>query len=120
MSCTSSVEISPKIDPRIVSALSKMHSLNPNQLSIDEVARSVNLSESRFRSLFTIHVGVTPARYLKLMRLQQADQLVQETFMTIKEVMAATGFNDASHFLRDYKACYGCTPSLRRRRRFGQ
>ena len=91
-----------------------MNALNLSQLSIEELANSVNLSQSHFRELFRSHVGVTPARYMKLLRLQQADLLVRESFMSVKEVMAATGFADESHFLRDYKAYYGCTPGYRR------
>jgi transcriptional regulator GlxA family with amidase domain len=110
-------------DRRIVSALNRVHcmkAIDVSQVSTEELARFVNLSESRFRALFTSRLGITPARYMKALRLRQADVLVRESFMTIKEVMAATGFNDESHFLRDYKDCYGCCPSVRRGKRFGR
>jgi transcriptional regulator GlxA family with amidase domain len=113
-------QIPSGIDPRIAFTLKAMRTTAVNRLSIAELACAVNLSESRFRSLFTNHVGMAPARYLKCLRLQQADLLVRETFMTIKEVMVAVGFHDESHFLRDYKCRYGCTPTARRRRRSGQ
>ena len=112
-----SYPIPSNIDPRIAATLTRLHAMNHakiGHLSIEELAQSVNLSQSHFRGLFARSLGTTPARYMKLIRLERADLLIRESFMTIKEVMAATGFADDSHFVRDYKALFGCSPSARR------
>ena len=36
------------------------------------------------------------------------------TFLRVKEVAASVGWNDVSHFVRDYKATYRQTPSQTR------
>jgi transcriptional regulator GlxA family with amidase domain len=42
--------------------------------------------------------------------------LLKSSFLTIKEVAVRVGVNDVSHFVRDYKALFGQTPSEARRR----
>jgi AraC family transcriptional regulator, arabinose operon regulatory protein len=83
-------------------------------VNMTHVARSVNLSNSRFRHLFKQKVGVSPLTFVKLMRLERARQLLQTSFLRVKEVAALVGANDMSHFSRDYKRLYGQTPSQTR------
>ena len=77
------------------------------------LAAGFNLSSSRFRHLFTEATGLSPRRYRKLARLQRAE-LLQGSYLTVKEIMAIVGMKDASHFVRDYKARDGQTPSQTR------
>jgi len=52
-----------------------------------------------------------PGRWLKLLRLGRAKQLLENSFLTVKEVIALVGINDMSHFDRDFRNVYGQTPS---------
>jgi transcriptional regulator GlxA family with amidase domain len=85
-------------------------------VSLQRLASKVNLSLSRLRHVFAQSTGVSLARYLKKMRLVRAQYLLEHSLLTVKEVAAAAGFNDASHFVRDYKAAYGESPSESRNR----
>jgi len=80
------------------------------------LARLVHLSDSRLRHVFSTEVGLSPTKYLKLLRLKKARELLKASFLEIKEIATATGFGDVSHFVRDYKAIYGETPSRSRHR----
>jgi transcriptional regulator GlxA family with amidase domain len=84
-------------------------------LPVAELARLVNLSESRFRSLFAAQIGVAPARYLQKLRLRRARILLERTFLSVKEVMGLAGYNDPSHFARDFRREHGSAPSEIRR-----
>jgi transcriptional regulator GlxA family with amidase domain len=86
--------------------------LKPHQpATVNEIATELNLSVSRFRHLFKEELKVSPTHYLKLARLEQARNLITGSFLRIKEVAALVGWHDVSHFVRDYKAQYGHTPS---------
>jgi AraC-like DNA-binding protein len=99
-------------DPRVRRAIEL---LKPNRPStINEVATDLNLSVSRFRHLFKQELGVSPKRYLKLVQLEQARNLITNSSLRIKEVAILVGLNDVSHFVRDYKINYGLTPSRHR------
>lgn len=102
-------------DPRVTVALRLLE--NEPHLRLEEVAREVNLSGSRLRHLMRAELGVPVHRYLKRQRLIRARKLVESTFLTVKEIAATTGFEDVSHFLRDYKTAFGDSPSQARRGR---
>jgi AraC-like DNA-binding protein len=40
-----------------------------------------------------------------------AKVLLETTFLSVKEVAAKSGFNDLSHFVRDFKKMNGLTPT---------
>jgi transcriptional regulator GlxA family with amidase domain len=80
-------------------------------VSIPELAGRVNLSESRLRALFRQQTGMSPVRYLQAVRLRRACLLLERTFLSVKEVMALVGYNDPSHFARDFRRYYGAAPS---------
>jgi AraC-like DNA-binding protein len=80
------------------------------------MARFVNISTSRLHQLFKEEIGLPPARYLHLLRMEQAKEHLEISYLSVKEVMARVGLTDESHFVRDFKKSYGCTPSRYRER----
>lgn len=84
-------------------------------LVLEEIARAVNLSQPRLRSLFKAETGVTPAQHLKSLRMQKAKELLEETFLNVKQIMLQVGVKDASHFARDFRELYGLAPAEHRR-----
>ncbi|HEV2762110.1 MAG TPA: helix-turn-helix domain-containing protein [Pyrinomonadaceae bacterium] len=88
-------------------------------LDLKALARSVNLSPSRLRSLFREETGQTPAQYLKRLRMRRAEQLITQTFLNLKEVMLRVGISDGSHFVRDFRKTYGLPPMRYRAARGG-
>ena len=78
---------------------------------MSEMAQIVNLSPSRLRYLFKKETGVAPAHYLRTFRLEQAKELLETTFLSVKEIIRSIGVNDQSHFIREFKKSYGLTPA---------
>jgi transcriptional regulator GlxA family with amidase domain len=103
-------------DWRITWALDHMQRHLADAVSVPELAARVNLSASRFRELFSVQTGYGPAEYLQQLRLRRARLLIERTFLTVKEVMAIVGYNDPSHFSRDFRRYHGVTPSSLRGR----
>jgi transcriptional regulator GlxA family with amidase domain len=83
---------------------------------IKEIAATLHISSSHLRHLFKKELGVAPTHYVKVLRLRKAKKLIENTFLSIKEIMAAVGISDLSHFVRDYKEHCGETPSQARAR----
>lgn len=87
------------------------------QLTSTELSRAVNLSPVHLRYLFKAETGRTFAQYLKTLRMEEARRLLEDTFLSTKEVMYRIGMLDESHFARDFKKVYHLTPSQYRARR---
>jgi AraC family transcriptional regulator, arabinose operon regulatory protein len=102
-------------DPRVHLALDLLAGDIKHKLRIEPLSQALNLSTSRLRHLFHDQLAMSPAQVLKVLRLQAANELLTSTLMRSKEVMAAVGLNDPSHFARDFKQAYGITPSQLRR-----
>ena len=84
------------------------------ELSLAEFAQSVNLSVWRLCHIFKSNVGMPPIRYLRLMRMERAKDLLESSFLSVKEIAFQVGLNDESHFVRDFKSTYGFSPALYR------
>jgi transcriptional regulator GlxA family with amidase domain len=85
---------------------------DPSQtFTLGKMAESVNLSAPYFCFLFKSITGVSPAKYLKELRMRQAATLLTTTFLSVKEIVRRVGLTDESHFVRDFKRRYRLTPS---------
>jgi AraC family transcriptional regulator of arabinose operon len=100
-----------KLEPRIHRAISLMTADLRHEIEIDKLARALNLSVSRLHHLFKAETGLSPMRYLKAQRMQKAQELLETTFLNVKEVLLKVGVKDESHFLRDFKKKFGLSPS---------
>jgi transcriptional regulator GlxA family with amidase domain len=98
-------------DPRITLIVDRLQRRLAEPVSVAALARVVNLSESRFRALFAAQTGMAPGQYLQRLRLRRARMLLERTFLSVKEVMALVGYNDPSHFSRDFRREHGAAPS---------
>jgi AraC family transcriptional regulator of arabinose operon len=103
------------MDRRIAKALAIMRREFHRDLRVEELARAVNLSPSRFAHLFRAETGLAPKQCLARLRLERAKALLEGSFLSVKEVMAAVGFSDPSHFSRDFKRLHGLVPTALRR-----
>ena len=99
------------IDQRITWAVNHMQRGLARPIAIPALAARVNLSPSRFRSLFAAQTGMAPARYLQQLRLRRAGLLLERTFLSVKEVMVLVGYSDPSHFSRDFRRFHGVPPT---------
>jgi AraC-like DNA-binding protein len=96
---------------RVRTVIEQMQGDPSQTLTLGKMAESVNLSPPYFCYLFKTITGVPPAKYLKLLRMQEAAVLLTTTFLSVKEIVRRVGLTDESHFVRDFKRYYGVTPS---------
>lgn len=99
------------MDPRVQMVVTRMKEEFRQEPSLSEMALVVNLSPSRLRYLFKKEIGVAPGHYLKTFRLERAKELLETTFLSVKEIISSIGVNDQSHFIREFKKTYGLTPA---------
>ena len=105
-----------RVDRRVSAALELIHSNLHERISIAELAREVNLSRCRFCHLFKTEVSLSPSVYIGTLRMLEAEKMLGETFLSVKEIRAELGNLDRTHFSRAFKKFRGLTPAQFRRR----
>jgi transcriptional regulator GlxA family with amidase domain len=103
------------MDKRISTTITQI-SLNLQKCwKIDELAGKVNLSNSQFEELFKQETLMSPIQFVRHLRFEKAKELLETTFLNIKEIGFKVGINDQSHFVRDFKLKYDSTPTKYRK-----
>ena len=106
------------MDRRIETAIQIVQSEIGTNLPIRDLAQRVNLSQWHFIHLFKAETSLTPKQYILYLKMKRAEELLDGSFLSVKEVAANIGFGDRSHFSREFKKFRGVTPSeIRERRR---
>ncbi|MEX3815042.1 helix-turn-helix transcriptional regulator [Paraburkholderia sp. BR13439] len=78
-------------------------------VSLATLAATAGLSVSRFATLFRKEVGISPHRYVCLVRIQHAKRLLRDG-VPPSEVATEVGFFDQSHLGRHFRRAVGVTP----------
>jgi AraC family transcriptional regulator len=81
-----------------------------HELSLNELAVIVQLSQYHFCRAFKQASGLSPHQYLIQQRVERAKQLLQSGRMNIGAVAIACGFTHQSHLHRHFKRLTGVTP----------
>lgn len=85
-------------------------------LSIDELARRASFSRWYFSKLFHALYGTSPLLFAARMRLEHAARLLATTRLPLTEVSRSCGFINPCSFARAFRAQYGMTASMHRKR----
>ena len=80
------------------------------RLTIEMLAREVELSPAHFARAFKETLGRAPHQYLLARRLERARRLLETTGATLSDIAQRTGFADQAHFTRLFKRAFGTTP----------
>ena len=97
-------------DQRVRTVIDLMDTGLRRKLTLRETAMAVGLSSSHLRRLFKAQTGKPVATYLKDLRLQHSRELLETTFLSVKQIAARVG-QSANHFVTDFKKVHGVTPA---------
>lgn len=95
---------------QISRAVEHLHQNLTRNVSIDELARLVNMSSSGFHMKFKEVMHLSPLQYTKLIRLNKAKSYIKEG-KKVNEAAYMTGYNSPAQFSREYKRQFGTVPS---------
>lgn len=94
----------------IARAIALIRSQLDQPLETEEIARELGMSESSFYHHFKTVTAMTPLQFQKQLRLQEARRLMLVENLNAASAAYRVGYNDASHFSRDYKNLFGLPP----------
>ena len=79
-------------------------------ISTTDIAKSVDLSESRFRVLFAAVYGLSPHKYLTDVRISAAKEMLWENAIPISEIAEKCGFGSQQYLTDTFKKSVGISP----------
>ena len=82
-----------------------------NKMLLDELAKVSGYSIPQFSRLFTEFTGITPMRYVNIVRIQNSTTMLSETDKNITEIAFACGFDTLEVFERSFKKYFGISAS---------
>lgn len=86
------------------------------ETSVNEAAKMVNLSPNHFCKVFKTVTSKTLIEYIHLLRINEAERMLNETDLPISEIAEKVGFSSNTYFGRVYKRLKNEPPSERRKK----
>jgi AraC-like DNA-binding protein len=100
-----------KVDQRIIDIIDNIKSNIDDNLTIESLAQSVNLSVPRLIQLFKQQTGV-PIRRFRLWHRLFVTSVRMAEGKTLTEAAMAAGFSDSAHFTHTFRSMLGMKPSV--------
>jgi AraC family transcriptional regulator len=91
-----------------------IHEKLNDKLTIDKLARMIDLSPFHFARMFKLSFGESPSNYITNFRIDKVKLLLQKE-MTLADISLQTGFNQQSHMTQFLKKYTGFTPAIYRK-----
>jgi AraC family transcriptional regulator len=90
-----------------------MEFINDNldkDLSLDNLANIVQLSQYHFAHAFKQSLGISPHQYVIQQRVELSKNLLKQRTVTINEISIKCGFSSPSHFAKCFRQHIGVSP----------
>ncbi len=95
---------------RISQAISRLRHDFDRPLRIEDLARELGMSVSGFHYHFKQVTAMSPLQFQKQLRLQEARRLMLGDGLDATRAGYQVGYDDVSHFSREYKRLFGAPP----------
>lgn len=82
------------------------------EILLEEVAAIANMTPNAFCRFFKIHTRKTLTDFLNDIRIGNACRMLQNNQMSVLEICFSSGFNNVSHFNRQFKLRKNTSPSV--------
>ena len=98
-----------RLDPGRV--IDHMRTHLADDLDLDRLAAVAAMSKFHFVRSFRAATGLTPHRYLTMLRMRRAAELLTTTGLTVRQVAAACGYQSPSRFAAAFRREHHTTPA---------
>jgi AraC-like DNA-binding protein len=83
------------------------------QITVNNLAGQLGTSVRTIERIFLEHVGLTPKKFIRLIRFQSALQSLKQggPFVNLADLAYSFGYTDQSHLIKDFKEFSHRSPS---------
>ncbi len=102
----------PDLNPPIINAAVKLIQQHHGDISVDGLAWELRVNYKYLERQFLKIIGLTPKLYNRIVRFQNAMQALRHAaFHPWPSIALDCGYYDQAHFIKEFKAFTGATPS---------
>lgn len=84
-------------------------------INVERIAEIMGCNRSHMFRVFKEENGVSVQEYLKSVRMEHARNMMEQTEMSVTEIMYSCGFDDLPNFSRQFKNHFGVSPGAVRK-----
>lgn len=92
-------------------ALECIHSEYMNDITVESLAKRLNLERTYFSAIFKRKTGMSPKKYIINCRMNAAKSLISKNDIPISVVAASVGYTDLFMFSKMFKKQFGMSPT---------
>lgn len=96
--------------PHIARAVERLRRDFDQPLRTEQIAHELGMSVSGFHHHFKAITTLSPLQFQKQLRRQEARRLMLSEAFDAASAAYRVGYQDASHFSREYKSLFGAPP----------
>ncbi|MCQ2417698.1 MAG: helix-turn-helix transcriptional regulator [Oscillospiraceae bacterium] len=89
----------------------ELHKAPELDWNLTDIAKRLNISRSYAQKLYKEHFGISFMDDIINTRIDMAKHLLSDTDLQINEIASACGYQNSTHFMRQFKEKVGMTPS---------
>ena len=112
--------LSRKTEKRLDRVLYYIHTACWNRIRLADLATIADMNETAFSRFFQSSMGRPPIVYLNEVRIRRACRLLVSSSENIGLIAQQCGYNNQSHFNRQFRKHIGCSPATFRKLRHGR
>jgi AraC-like DNA-binding protein len=101
--------LEPDREDRLIQAACRELDQSHGNYPVRKLARALGTTARSLERRFQAHVGTTPKKYARVVRLRHA-LLQRERLSSWADVACAAGFYDQSHMINEFQQLYGLAP----------
>lgn len=101
--------LNPQDEDRLIQAACRELHHSRGNCQVSQLARHLGLSKRTLERRFYNHIGATPKKFARVIRLRHAI-LQRPSFASWTEVAHEVGYYDQSHMIHDFMELYGISP----------
>nr|WP_294530636.1 response regulator [uncultured Blautia sp.] len=99
----------------VASVKNYIHQHYAEDLSLETLAEKVYLSSGYLSYIFKKETGMNLNRYIRVVRMEKAKELLCTTNMKVAQISEKAGFTNVSYFCRSFREYYGSSPESYRK-----
>lgn len=109
-----STAVFPLDPPWFAKALSYIETHISSPISTADAAHAAGVSQTALQTAFHAQFGMSAWKYIRGVKMREADRLLHDGTLSVKEIAARTGFASHPHFSRTYHDHFGIPPARQR------